>query len=115
MYNLVQPNRKLEDVIDERFEIKKKVKLFISSTFIESIFSEVISEIITYIDATFKETDNISIVVVVGGFAECPLLKEELKKRYSKFVKIPNEADLAVGSVEQYNLTGIFAISALRG
>jgi molecular chaperone DnaK (HSP70) len=40
--------------------------------------------------------ENISIVVVVGGFAECPLLKEELKKRYSKFVKIPNEADLAV-------------------
>jgi hypothetical protein len=98
MYNQAQPNRKLEDVMkkDERFEIKKKVKLYISSTFIESIFSEVISEIITYIDATLKETDNISIVVVVGGFAECPLLKEELKKRYPKLVKIPNEADLAV-------------------
>lgn len=97
MYNIAQPSRTIEDVmkIDKRFEIKKKTKLSISATFIESIFSEVISEIITYIDVTFEETDSISTVVVVGGFAECTLLKEKLQKRYSKLV-IPDKADMAV-------------------
>ena len=94
MYNPTHTHQTHED-IDKGFEIKKKNKLNISSTIIESIFSKVISEIITYVEVTYEENDNISMVGVVGGFAECPLLKEEMKKRYSNLV-IPDKADMAV-------------------
>ncbi|XP_063413528.1 uncharacterized protein LOC134695956 [Mytilus trossulus] len=82
---------------DKEAILRSQNKLRIASKKVESFMISVISEIIVHVEATLKNVDSISYMVIVGGFAENTLLKKEFNKTFSgNTIIVPNEAGLAV-------------------
>ncbi|XP_052060702.1 heat shock 70 kDa protein 12A-like [Mytilus californianus] len=77
----------------------EKGKLKIDAGLLRSFFNKPILEMITLMKECFKkcEPERVRIILVVGGFSQCPFLREALKTAFPrKLIKFPHEPNLAV-------------------
>lgn len=74
-------------------------RLMIDSHVLKSFFKSTIDEIINLMKQCFKkcEPERVPIILVVGGFSECPILREAIKSEFPrKRVHFPADSSLAV-------------------
>lgn len=74
-------------------------KLKIDTEVLKSLFKKPIDEMVDLMKLCFKkcEPERVPIILVVGGFSECPLLREAIKSEFPrKHVKFPSDSSLAV-------------------
>ncbi|XP_069129609.1 heat shock 70 kDa protein 12A-like [Argopecten irradians] len=77
----------------------KMDRMRLSSNIAKDLFSKSVKKIVDHvIDLLHQpQVEQIQAILLVGGYSECPLLQEEIKKEFpSKRLIIPNEAGLAV-------------------
>jgi hypothetical protein len=76
-------------------------KLQWDNRYFRGFFEKTIDSIVRHILEVFKEevVRDVEIIVMVGGFSECMLVQEAIKKNFEqKTVIVPEEAGLAVYS-----------------
>lgn len=74
-------------------------KLRIAASFFKTLFSETITNIIKLITEILKQKDvlDVSHLLLVGGFSECTLIQEAVRKEFPSYkVLVPEESGLAV-------------------
>ncbi|WAR10928.1 HS12B-like protein [Mya arenaria] len=79
----------------------RKDKLFVDATAVLDIFKETIEHTIVHVSEILQKTDlqNVSTIVLVGGFAESKVLQQEVKSRFNPkkyLLVIPQAPELAV-------------------
>nr|XP_022327057.1 myosin-10-like isoform X5 [Crassostrea virginica] len=91
------------DIITQNAKYAGKIKteaqkLQIPTEILISLFRPTIGEIIEHIHTILKEnTNEVDVILMVGGFAECDIVQNEFKKNFSdKKIIVPEEAGLAV-------------------
>ncbi|XP_078325542.1 uncharacterized protein LOC111126599 isoform X2 [Crassostrea virginica] len=106
VFQLANEMNKTESVCDiiaknAKYAGKIKVeaqKLQIPTEILVSLFRPTIGKIIEHIQTILKEnTNEVDVILMVGGFAECDIVQSEFKKNFSdKKIIVPEEAGLAV-------------------
>ncbi|CAC5360453.1 unnamed protein product [Mytilus coruscus] len=87
----------LKTASHKKVALKGKHKLRIPEDLAEKFTLLVISDIISHVRETLENVKGISYMVIVGGFADNSLLKEEFHSAFPKNnIIIPDEAGLAV-------------------
>ena len=74
-------------------------KLVWDNNFFRGFFKKTVDGIVKHIDDIFSESEarDINIIVMVGGFSECLLVQDAIRKNFPKAtVIVPEEAGLAV-------------------
>lgn len=74
-------------------------KLVWDNDFFRGFFKKTIDGIVKHIDELFQESEvkDVKIIVMVGGFSECLLVQDAIKKHFGKVsIIVPEEAGLAV-------------------
>lgn len=74
-------------------------KLIIDNNFLRSFFKETIDQIVGHIDVLFQksETRDVETIIMVGGFSECLMVQDAIKKHFgSVSIIAPEKAGLAV-------------------
>lgn len=74
-------------------------KLVWNNDFFRGFFKKTIDGIVKHIDELFQESEvkDVKIVVMVGGFSECLLVQDAIKKHFGDVsIIVPEEAGLAV-------------------
>ena len=93
-------NKTLENFFENIDGIRIKMdKMYIESEIMRQFFQPSIKELIKHMQSIVKNprTDGMSIIVLVGGSADCCLIQEEIRKSFSSLqVIVPKEAGLAV-------------------
>ncbi|XP_033742404.1 heat shock 70 kDa protein 12B-like [Pecten maximus] len=77
----------------------KNDKLRMKSEIARKLFEPSVRKIIDHVTDLLKksEVEDIDAIILVGGFSECPILHDEISRRFSnKRLVIPNQAGLAV-------------------
>jgi len=85
--------------LSEDVKIKKKCKLHVSANIVRSWFHGPIDNTVRHITSILSEeaTKEVSTILLVGGFGECELAQETIRKAVSpRTVVIPADASLAV-------------------
>lgn len=89
----------------QEMKMKKKIKCanpklrIDKTTLTEKVFTGPIKDIVNHLIDLFKEEDvkDIEIILIVGGFSECPLLQNEIKISFpNKRIVNPREGSIAV-------------------
>lgn len=89
----------------QEMDLKKKIKfngpkMRIDETYLtETVFAGPIKDIVKHLNDLFakKDVKGIDIVLLVGGFSECPMLQDEIKKVFSdKTIVNPRDGSIAV-------------------
>lgn len=74
-------------------------KLVWDNNFFRSFFKETIDQIVGHIDVLLQksETRDVKTIIMVGGFSECELVQDAIKKHFGDVsIIVPEEARLAV-------------------
>ncbi|WAR10810.1 HS12B-like protein [Mya arenaria] len=79
----------------------RKDKLFVNDTAVLGIFKETVEHTIVHVSKILQKADlqNVSTIVLVGGFAESKVLQQEFKSRFNPkqyLLVIPQAPELAV-------------------
>ncbi|XP_056012678.1 heat shock 70 kDa protein 12A-like [Ostrea edulis] len=93
-----------KDVIDKHEKYRNDVKyaagkLKWENKYFRGFFKKTIDSIVKHIDELFEEdvVRDVDIIVMVGGFSECMLVQDAIKKNFDqKIVIVPEDAGLAV-------------------
>ncbi|XP_062613904.1 heat shock 70 kDa protein 12A-like [Saccostrea cucullata] len=93
-----------KDVIEKNTMHKSNVKygggkLKWSNEYFSGFFKKTIDSIVKHIDELFDENEvrEVDIIVMVGGFSECMLVQDAIRKNFEhKKIIVPEEAGLAV-------------------
>ncbi|XP_052690632.1 heat shock 70 kDa protein 12A-like [Crassostrea angulata] len=89
----------------QEMDLKKKIKcngpkMRIDETYlIETVFAGPIKDIVKHLKNLFAEKDvkGIDIILLVGGFSECPLLQDAIKREFpDKTIVNPRDGSIAV-------------------
>lgn len=89
----------------QEMDLKKKIKfsgpkMRIEEAYLtETVFAGPIKDIVKHLNQLFAENDvkGINIILLVGGFSECPMLQDEIKKVFSeKTIVNPRDGSIAV-------------------
>ena len=101
--NEMNKTKSVCDIITKNVKYAGKIKaesqkLQLPTEILVSLFHPTIRNIIEHIQTILKESTNeIDIILMVGGFAECDIVQNEFKKNFSdKKIIVPEEAGLAV-------------------
>ncbi|VDI26127.1 Hypothetical predicted protein [Mytilus galloprovincialis] len=87
----------LKTASQKKVNLRGKHKLRIPEDIAEQFTLSVVSDIISHVRDTLGNVKDISYMVIVGGFADNSLLKQEFKSAFPKNnIIIPDEAGLAV-------------------
>ncbi|XP_062582486.1 heat shock 70 kDa protein 12A-like isoform X2 [Saccostrea cucullata] len=98
------PGKSLSDITSEIDEFKDKIK-WISDKMqfypdlVTSLFDESINNICGHLSNIFSsnKVKDVNYILLIGGYAESPLLQNEMKRRFpSKRLIVPQEAGLSV-------------------
>lgn len=94
---------KIEDALSKSKYANKiywnRSKLQIPVDIFRELFYQTINGIVEHIEQIYKEPrmDSADTILMVGGFSECELVHQEIKKRFSdKKVIVPDDAGLSV-------------------
>lgn len=73
-------------------------KLRVDAVETKRLFSSTCEAIVNHVQKVFREKDtaDVSVILMVGGFSESPMLKAAVKERFSKRIIIPAETGLSV-------------------
>lgn len=74
-------------------------KLVIDNNFLRGFFKKTIDQIVGHVDEIFQESiaRNVETIIMVGGFSECSLVQDAIKKHFgSVSIIVPEEPGLAV-------------------
>ncbi|WAR10917.1 HS12A-like protein [Mya arenaria] len=79
----------------------RKDKLFVNATAVLGMYKETIEHTIVHVSEILQKADlqNVSTIVLVGGFAESKILQQEVKRRFNPkkyLLVIPQAPELAV-------------------
>lgn len=96
--------KSIKDVIEKNDAYRNNVnfsvgKLVIDNNFLRTFFKETIDQIVGHIDVLFQksETRDVKTIIMVGGFSECSLVQDAIKKHFGDVsIIVPEEAGLAV-------------------
>ncbi|KAL5012173.1 hypothetical protein ScPMuIL_010724 [Solemya velum] len=97
--------KSFEDALDRsQFKNKHKVtvkfgKLILEKGVTEGFFEEIVTEIGNYIEGIFRDPrcSDIKMILLVGGFADSPLVRHSIRQRFPKVRTIvPHEAGRSV-------------------
>ncbi|XP_052674110.1 heat shock 70 kDa protein 12A-like [Crassostrea angulata] len=96
--------KSFKDVIQKSEVHKSNVdhqtgKLIWDNDFFRGFFKKTIDGIVKHIDEIFQENEakNVGFIVMVGGFSECLLVQDAIKKHFGKLsIIVPEEAGMAV-------------------
>ena len=101
--NEMNENKSVCDIINQNSKYAGRIKaetqkLQIPIEILKSLFHPTIGKIIEHIHTILKEnTNEVDVILMVGGFAECDIVQNEFKKNFSdKKIIVPEEAGLAV-------------------
>lgn len=100
----IHPDVRLKDRISSNKKLANNLtwkldKMRIQSTLAKDLFQKSVQKIIDHVVDLLRnpEVENINAILLVGGYSECPMLQNEIQKRFpQKRLVIPNEAGLAV-------------------
>lgn len=112
VYNLLKmfknahknPQKAINNRLKE-LNLDKKIKcqtdrIRIEETYLtEKVFAGPIKDIVRHLEILFQEKDvkKIDIILLVGGFSECPLLQDEIKEKFpDKKIVNPRDGSIAV-------------------
>lgn len=72
-------------------------KLIVSADDLKSLFTPSIDKIIKTLSAVVQKNKDVSMIILVGGFAECQIFSEKVKECFKqKTVIVPEHANLAI-------------------
>ncbi|KAJ8297603.1 hypothetical protein KUTeg_024134 [Tegillarca granosa] len=94
--------KEIKDELESKTKYKGNLtwvgdKIRMSPGLAESLFQECSEKIKNHLKQLMKHPSvkDISAIIMVGGFSECPIVKEAVKKSFPKVI-VPNEAGLSV-------------------
>lgn len=72
-------------------------RLIVSADDLKSLFAPSIDKIIKTLSEVVQKNEDISLIILVGGFAECQIFSEKVKQCFKqKIVIVPEHANLAI-------------------
>ena len=74
-----------------------KCKLTMSPKLMKSFFTNSLENILSHIEQILKAIQDVDMILLVGGYAESPLVQERFKKKFANYsIIIPQDCNLVV-------------------